>query len=342
VQAELLERRDWGATTGEDGRFDLRGAPMPGWLTISARRNGYLPSESRPLAPGETEIVLALARGGSVFGSLLLDDEHPAKAFQVDLVPADAAALRTTRPRAPDEGGAFAWLLVAPGLHDFHLRLAEEGGLDPLLVVRGVDVRPLEATRDARLLDLDVAALVNHVRVDVRDPSGEPVALGELVLRTGPQGKESRRKLADGKATLLTGQDALDLDVVCPGFRVRRVVGARGHVLVTLDRGFEVELVLTARLAARPDLEPRLVTVSPLERELSPLRLSETASFEGDVARARLPAAGRYSARLVFAAEGADLDRRERKPGTVEEVRTTFEVADVARRQRIELRLQRP
>ena len=133
----------------------MYGQAAAGPMRVSASLSGYRDSEPVGFAPGTEDVVLTLAGGASVEGSLVLGD-IPTWALEVSVEQSLADGTGTEISRKPETGGSFEFRDLAPGWATFEVRGLFPG--EPLVRIEDIPLRAGETTRDPRLQNLDLSA----------------------------------------------------------------------------------------------------------------------------------------------------------------------------------------
>lgn len=335
------------ATTAADGRFELRGELLDGALSLRAQRGGYLPMKPLPFIVGASDLTLTLRMGGSLAGSVVLPEDFPAEILFARLeLPGSWPMQSETQPIRGD--GRFKMGLLPTGLWDFSLLLGRDpDNAEPLLAIHEVAIQPFEQTRDPRLQEVDLLALVRLVAANVRVPGGGPAEKGTVTRATaGRKGKgQLQVPIKDGQAVLPCVAVPVDLAIVVPGFLLQTAQRVESSVDVTMARGLPIHVIVSGHNAQQPDWVPVRVTARPRDDALASVWSGDPVALASGEASFILPAAGRYRARIDFAPPpdpssgqepSADVRRRSRARSEVD-----FEVKDADREQLIELAIKR-
>lgn len=336
------------ATTAADGLFDLRGELPDGQLSLRAQRGGYLPMKPLRFAAGASDLTLTLRMGGSLAGSIVVPDGFPGEILFARLqLPGSWPLQADTQPIR--ENGRFRMSLLPAGVWDFELLLGRDpDNAESITAVHQVAIHPFELTRDPRLQQLDLDALVRLVEATVRVPGGELAEKGTVAraasLRSG-KGQLSV-PLKEGRALMPCLFVPVDLSVLVPGFLAQTARGVEGPIDVLMHRGLPVRFVVSGRNVRQPDWIPVRVTAQPKDEALAAVWPGDPVALASGEATFVLPAAGRYRARIDFAppadpAGGLDAQAMQRARRNRVRSEVDFEVKDVDVEQRIDLAVRR-
>lgn len=211
-------------------------------LALLARADGWY--QEAPVLAREAgeEVTLVLRRGGRIEGSLV-----PSPGLAVASVAVGARAEHTPERLCygtiePD--GRFGIDGLDQGEHTFELRVSVMGGTEAaLLEIPDVAVRWEETTRDPRLEDLNLAALLRTASLRVVDGRGAPVLDATVYVL-----EEDGRVLAQAGtkeqplALVLPGDRAVDAVVLHESCRPVEIPSIAGERVVTLEPGIRVFL----------------------------------------------------------------------------------------------------
>lgn len=336
------------ATTAADGRFELRGELPDGSLSLRAQRGGYLPMKPLSFIVGASDLLLTLRMGGTLAGSIVLPDDFPGDLLFARLeLPGSWPMQADTQPIRGD--GRFKMSLLPTGLWDFDLLLGRDpDNAEPLLSIHQVAIQPFQLTRDPRLQEVDLLALVRLVAVNVRVPGGAPADKGTVArAAAGRKGKgQLSVPLKDGQAILPCVTVPVDLAIVVPGFLLQTVRGIEGSVDVSMARGLPVRVIVSGHNERQPDWLPVRVVARPRDDALASVWPGDPVALVSGEASFILPAAGRYRARIEFApppdpSSGQDPASAEARRRNRVRSEVDFEVKDADREQLIELAVKR-
>ena len=276
-EAEWIEADDLTGRTDRDGEFAIHGWLDAVALRVRANHGSYLPSEEVDIARGAGDLLLVLHGAGTIAGSVLLDEGVPASRLTVRAWPSEMEpSERRGQTGRPGDDGSFELRKLSPGLWNVRLETPEE-----VAYVPNVEVVAGEAARDPRLQKIDLRGALLFVELHVVDAEGTALRRARAaVVGDAEDGTSPTISARNGTIQILTTRKALDLDVMCDGFRTQRLVDARGKMQVVLDRGIPVRFVLSDPDAARE--EGCVVMASAFPRESSFTRTASRATFHRD------------------------------------------------------------
>ncbi len=248
------------------GRFvvDLHdGDVLRGGLALRARADGWYQME--PVVthrPGE-EVRIALARGGRIEGSLIPSPGLGPADVSVGARAEHEPARLLHGTIEPD--GRFAIDGLDRGEHSFELRVNVMGGTEAaLLEIADVPVRWEETTRDPRLVDLNLAALLRTASLCVLDRRGEAVldaTVYVLELDGRVLARESTRE--QPLELVLPGERAVDALVVHEARRPVEIASLAGARTVTLEPGIRLLLRSARPLALEEPSRGAMLRLCP-------------------------------------------------------------------------------
>ena len=233
----------------DEGRFEVRSLPKGRNYRIRVRGDGT-PMQPIEFAPGTTDLVIKVERGGSVRATFLADPLLESLSFR--LVP-PAGARKDPRSPFADESGwprrdaerklSVQWCGLAAGPHRL---LVACRGLDPLVDLT-VMVPAGGETDDARLRDIDLRGKVRRIEVEVTDVHGTRLsATARVFVHSGNDASQAwyGQEIAPSgraKARFIVSQP-VELVVVARGCRARTLPGVFGDTSVALATAPSVTL----------------------------------------------------------------------------------------------------
>jgi hypothetical protein len=300
------------ATTGEDGRFELRGHPsVVTDLLLYARADGHS-SGKTPVRLGAEGHRLVLERAGHLEIEVRFDEVLTPDDVLVTLGDRDEGGGEAELARDIEEEGLLRWRDLSPGRYTVELRAIGAStalaSFDPVVVVGG------ETTR---LADVDLAGVARVIRVRVEDGKGAPISGATALVNPDARNGAPREVLraTNGVVELRTAEPSVELELAAPGYRSARAAEVYEDTTVVLVPG--IRLALTLRVDGElPDgvrLTPRLSPAG--EQSYAPQgeyywpngpgwmavydsgagRWAEDRAFEGGVLELRVPAPGEYA-----------------------------------------------
>lgn len=234
---------EWHTQTRQDGSFQLTGDHGPGdyRLLVDGDRDGYLNQDDIPFQPGTHGLEIVLHQAGGLEGSLCLPEDVPPSWLRVSLNREDLAEGSRREGVIPHPDGKFFLQDLAPG--EFDVTVFLPAWPEPLVCITDVWVEGGVTRAAPRLTNLDLTAAIHRLDLELRDPEGAPVPIGCIAFWS-PDGSESRVAFTNGAASLITPTPTANVEVIAPGFRPRRVDGARDGMRIDLERGIPVRLKL--------------------------------------------------------------------------------------------------
>jgi len=234
------------ATSGADGRFEVRGIPQPDGLRLVASKRGWNDEGPVEARLGSDEVVLRLAKSGSLQGTVMLNPGVEPSLFQVraswSQFEASGEELRRNASARVDSDGAFTINEVAPGQASVEITLSGTGRR--LELIEGVFVTSGEATRDPRLNPIDLSDDVFVYKIDVLDGAHQPVESGYVATNERSRNSRMAYAIRQGSAMVMAFQRAVDLEISAPGHSTLLLKGVDGDREVVLDPAFTVKLHL--------------------------------------------------------------------------------------------------
>jgi hypothetical protein len=246
---------DLEAGTTADGRFTLKGRAEGSALLLAAERDAWLCVEPTPCDVGARDVTVTMTRAGGIAGSIAAF-EAPLRSvwarsprMEVWLVRAGANVQRTRhhggggaldRVAVDVEGGSgeFEHKSVLPGTWTVEFYSSAQGRKAPLLAFDGVVVKAGETTRDPRLQNVDLSKVLKSRGVTVFDENGRP--LKDVRVGARAAGSQARFGLfvteSDGKASIMSNDDTLELVATLEGYQSATVAAASGDTTLTLRR----------------------------------------------------------------------------------------------------------
>jgi hypothetical protein len=241
------------ARSGEAGKFYIYGSEaITGEIQLRAQ-SGELRSELITVPVGSTDVRVPLIETGSLRGEVTLADPELRSGISLRLSSQDEeSSQRIVIPRrrasSPKPGaGAFRFKGLMPGLYDLAVLVDNQEAT----TIRGLEVRSGEESSPAAIEKLIVGDGFLRARVEVRDPSGAPIARARVRFEergNSPSGRSRtvRRSVQTdraGVAEMVVRSGALiDLQIEARGHASRRTSSAAFPLRVTLEPGLEVTL----------------------------------------------------------------------------------------------------
>ena len=234
------------ATSGADGRFEVRGIAQPDELRLVASKRGW--NDEGPVGArlGSDEVVLRLAKSGSLSGTVMLNPGVEPNLFQVraswSQFEASGEELRRNAGTRVENDGTFTINEVAPG--QVNVEIALSGSGRRLELIEGVFVTSGEATRDVRLNPIDLSDDVFVYKIGVLDGAGNPVEAGYVATNERTRNSRMAYAIREGSASVMAFQRAVDLEISAPGHTTLFLPGVDSDREVILDPAFSVTLHL--------------------------------------------------------------------------------------------------
>lgn len=222
------------AWTDAAGHFALRAPWIARQAVIRASKRGYV---SQAVTAGDGLLRVTLRPRGGISGRL-----RPPPGLDVGGFVVKADTRRAT-PVAPD--GSFEIDDITPG--EIDVAIVASGTDHVVLVLEGIVVSAGGGTRDPRLADVDLAAHVGTVAIEVVDPEGRPVPGVVLSVPAQPafcetwserDPDEPPRLRLHGRGEILVPariDEALELTITAPGHRTRRLSLRPGPARIVLE-----------------------------------------------------------------------------------------------------------
>jgi len=248
--------------TSEDGAFELRGHFTAAMQSLRARKPGWVPSARTTVEPGAADVELKLVRAAGVRGTLVFDEQQGL----VGTFVLNGERAVDPRARGPMDnwwldlarGKRFAFGDLEPGAWSVALR-SEQADLTWHLL--DVELRPGQVT-DLGELDLRAyRTLQLRVLDSARRPIRAPIA---WIQRPVPLGGRTLVQGEQGRLSLASGADGLDLEIWAPECAVASLTGVSTDQEVILERGLEVRLVAAGD---EPLMDADVVLMLELEHE---------------------------------------------------------------------------
>lgn len=230
-------------TSAEDGSFALEFTAPAGAYALSARHAGVSSVQHRRFLPGESNIVIVLAPGGSLAGSIRLPEKLAARDVDVVLDHAEArdAGADRERHRRVDVAadGTFGADELLPGTWRAVVRLR---GSRELARREPVAVKAGERTQ---LDTIDLAAELHTIRLEIANEAGALLPAATVrSARTRP-GHDTwiAAASAPGVFDVLVPNDGVALEVACSGYATQELARANADQRVVLSAKIAVTLV---------------------------------------------------------------------------------------------------
>ncbi|GEM_PF-2066368 len=227
--------------TDAEGRFEVRGEES-GAIVVSAAKEGFVLREEIECDVPATRVTLVVERAGAILVTVSPAALELAERVYVEVrSPGDERDV-DGMAGVFHEGRSLRSELL-PGSFDVVIvgRLSRR----PMHTVTDVFVREGEVTEDPRLLDLDLGAVMNKIRVTVVDPDDQPVP-GVIVWIHHGFGENGQKVDDNGSIELAAGLDGIDIAVREAGWRKVQ------HRAVTADLVIRLEQPLALRLVRPP------------------------------------------------------------------------------------------
>jgi RNA polymerase sigma factor (sigma-70 family) len=233
--ATRWNRCEWliGKQARSDGAFALFATDCLGPLRLVARCDQAAEEASVPFAAGTSDLRVSFTRGGSIHGTFLVPDEL--------LSWCDIELVSNSGGRSPRRGTTLEWAGLAPG--SYSVRVMLRGDPEPLAEVRDVIVLAGAETNDPRLQPLRIDVPLRPITITVRG-DGKPVS-GLLLMDGGGKDGVGAQSVVEGKVTVFTRQDAIDVWASGKGFRPLQVRGVTGDLQVDLQHPRELTVHCT-------------------------------------------------------------------------------------------------
>lgn len=236
-------RREPAGTSGENGRFRLRGLEPGRTYRLAAEAQGFSPAEVTVSTPDlrerQSELVVVLSRGRTLFGRVLGPNEQPLPGAEVTLLPApEKASLFDLGPPMNDE----AWTATTGAGGRFEIRYAPAGRYDLFTRLQGFAptlVPGLRVPEGEEATDLGTVVLVPGVAVEGRVVDGDGAAVEGARVQAMPEAgmfslPMDRRRFAEALLSDTRGRfTVVDLR---PGERVTLVAAKEGYVTARSPR----------------------------------------------------------------------------------------------------------
>jgi len=239
-------------STGDDGKFVLRGRDRDGQVHLRVRCDGFRTVRTAPYPVGKTGVTLAMRPGAGLAGSVRLPEGVHRSRISVRVRSETSSEGPESIWVEPD--GAFETHDLAPGRVRVEIGFESATG-PPLMAVDGLVLEQGETLRDPRLEDVDVSAELSVYRVTIVDPAGRPV-WGWMYTRRSGAGADWKPELTgpNGIHDAVVPRGAMDVAVFAPGFGMARRDGVSADQRIVLQPAAKtvVELRLPRDIAILP------------------------------------------------------------------------------------------
>lgn len=262
VEVQVGEDGAWSARSALDARtslrgsFVVRGVSASRQLRLVARMIGHAASAPVLCQPGESQVILALRRLGSLSASFEWSGGDPQQLL----------TLRLERAGEDSALGARGWgrfESLRPGPYD--LAITVRGTQQPLLELLSLEVPFGGPCTDSRLHPIRLDGLLEVVRLTVVDSEGSPIPDASARVTDPPRALRLsgtwRADKEDGGRITIPASLRQPLTVSAPGCRALEIAPPLGDESVTLRWSHSVVLRLPAQL--EQDFDGWLVLISP-------------------------------------------------------------------------------
>jgi len=228
------------------GEFGVRASLKSSQISLTATLD-QLRSEPVIVAPGAQGVELVLGAGGEIAGVVLLDPSVPSRLVRVQANREDDGALLTENDStwtmaALDESGAFTLRGLRAGNYSVHVLHA--GSWQELASVDALAVTAGRTTRDPRLDPLDLRETHRAIVLTLVDEADVPVQSGLLAVRHAGAPDLESNEFHNGKATLFSAGEPLDVTVIATGLLTYRAADVLESRRIVLRRGPELRFLL--------------------------------------------------------------------------------------------------
>jgi hypothetical protein len=229
-----------------DGSFALHAEPDADTCMLAIEAERFAPHPRVRFEPGARDLVITLADGAGLAGSVLVPAGFPPQALR--------ALVRfsgSTRTAQVGSDGRFALAGIAEELVAVEIQLLP----GEFVVARVADVaaRLDAAEHDARLAAIDLRDAVRMLRLGVLLADGTPARGGwARDLRAADSYGQTAFVIEGGAVELLLPAGPADVELCVPGQRLLRVDGVDADRTVVLEPAFEVRCELPADVPLPP------------------------------------------------------------------------------------------
>ena len=241
--------------TNEDGEFPRPTLPGPGQFALVAIHGDSLASLPLPWSPGDEQVELVLGPASEVTGQVLLPQGAPSQGLQVRAVECSDGSERVVAGFVKADG---TFKLRGVTGESIALELAAQGVVAPLARIEGITIGA--GQQDPRIAPWDLGGELQWRTLHVVDESGEPVK--RFTVRT--QGKRIFGKEGVASFFVRNGPDLLTVN--SSSFREFSCSVPDLPEVVTLRRGYEVDLVIEAGTETAAVLDSLVVSLDRFPR----------------------------------------------------------------------------
>jgi len=179
---------------GTDGSFEVKGLP-PGKYTLSARGDGFAPTEGVEVATGAPPVTLQLAQAFVISGTVRFDDGSPAANVRVSAIQKTETTTSTVANERTNSAGDFVLRDIPAGTYDLKVgqnwwRSAGSGVVERI-------VEGIQAGQEGVQIEVSSGLAIEG---EVFMPSGDPALEGwvQATRLPDPNEAEPRNLSANG------------------------------------------------------------------------------------------------------------------------------------------------
>lgn len=244
------------ASTGQDGRYEVRTWLLPGEEFLAVTRSGFTPSEPRRFQPGATDADIVLRRSRPVPDARFRLLLPPGIREDEVIVLASGSAVGVETPgssagsgdepqgwRVTNLGNDRGWKIGRPrtGVLDLHLHLGGRFLEEP--IAEGIVIPEASGSEAIDLGTFDLRGRLQAISLEARDANGVRLQAGFFIVGE-PRTPTRSSVLADRHDTVIwTMARSLDVVAVAAGYRSRSFRAEPPAASVVLDPGVRVRLV---------------------------------------------------------------------------------------------------